>query len=204
MVDQNPAGEKCVHSIMRSSRRLNRMIEDILTVTKLERGSVTLQQAPLEAGALLARVLETYSPEMAQKNINFYASPAAGKIEFSGDGPLLERVVGTLVGNAVKFVPQGATISLACAETPDGVRFQVEDTGPGIPEDKREVIFDKYVQMEEHATFGFGLGLAMCRMAVELHKGRIWVESVVGAGSKFIFVIPKSAAAPAAGGEASR
>jgi signal transduction histidine kinase len=130
--------------------------------------------------------------------------PAAGKIEFSGDGPLLERVIGNLVGNSIKFVPQGGTISLGCAETSGGVRFQVEDTGPGIPEDKREVIFNKYVQMEEHASFGFGLGLAMCRMAVELHKGRIWVESVVGAGSKFIFVIPKNADIAAAGGESLR
>ena len=68
----------------------------------------------------------------------------------------------------------------------------VEENGPGIPEDKRKAIFEKYAQMEEHKSMGFGLGLAMCKMTVELHGGRIWVESEVGKGSKFIFTISKA------------
>ncbi len=68
--------------------------------------------------------------------------------------------------------------------------FYVEDTGPGIPDDRKKEIFEKYAQLDEHKYMGFGLGLAMCRMAVELHKGRIWVESERGKGSRFFFSVP--------------
>jgi len=82
-----------------------------------------------------------------------------------------------------------AEVSLFCSEAGGEVVFGVEDTGPGIPKDKHKEIFEKYTQLEEHKYMGFGLGLAMCKMAVELHRGRIWVESEEGKGSKFSFAI---------------
>ena len=100
------------------------------------------------------------------------------------------------MGNSLKFTPGGGTITLSAWETSEEVFFAVEDTGPGIPENKRLEIFEKYSQMEEHKSMGFGLGLAMCKMTVELHKGRIWVESEVGKGSKFIFTVSKTMANP--------
>ena len=101
------------------------------------------------------------------------------------------------MGNSLKFTPGGGSITLSTWEDKEKVFFAVEDTGPGIPENKRKEIFEKYSQMEEHKSMGFGLGLAMCKMTVELHKGDIWVESEVGKGSKFIFTVSKSMAAPA-------
>lgn len=189
-----PLAEKHLHTIVRSAKRLSGMVEDILNTGRLERGAMTLQVAPLDACALTARVHENLSPDAARKRIKLELRRPGEKLEFCADGALLERVITNLAGNSLKFTPEGGNIVIACGETAEDVSFSVEDTGPGIPEDKRGMIFEKYAQMEEHRSLGFGLGLAMCKMAVELHKGRIWVESEVGKGSKFIFKIPRGRA----------
>ncbi len=189
---QLPAGaEKHLQTIVRASKRLGGMVEDILNTNKLERGAMTLQAAAVDACALTARVHENLAPDAARKNISLTLERSAEKIELSADAALLERVITNLAANSLKFTPEGGRITLACGEAEGWVFFSVEDTGPGIPEDKRGMIFEKYSQMEEHRSLGFGLGLAMCKMAVELHKGRIWVESEVGKGSKFNFSIPR-------------
>jgi signal transduction histidine kinase len=193
ILPSGPVGEKHIETIIRAARRLNGMITDILNTTKMERGSMALETENIEAGALLTGVREFYAPEAARKDVSFTVRPAASKTEFNGDPALLERVVTNLVGNALKFTPAGGSVTLSCAASPGEVRFLVEDTGPGIPEDKIKIVFEKYAQMEEHSNMGFGLGLAMCRMALDLHKGKIWVESEVGKGSRFIFTIPAAA-----------
>lgn len=185
------AAQKPLQAIMRSAKRLGGMVEDILNSNKLERGAMKLSVSPVDACALTARVRENLSPDAARKRIKLELRQPGEKLELCADGALLERVITNLAGNSLKFTPADGSVTLCCAETPAGVTFSVEDTGPGIPEDKRGLIFEKYAQMEEHRSLGFGLGLAMCKMAVELHKGRIWVESEVGKGSKFIFTIPR-------------
>ena len=144
----------------------------------------------IDASALCGRVSEIHEPLAARKSIKFSVSPPPAAITFAGDMGLLERVITNLVGNSLKFTPAGGSVSISCRQVAEDVIFTVEDTGPGVPEAQRAEIFKKYSQMEEHKYMGFGLGLAMCKMAVELHKGRIWVESEVGKGSKFIFSIP--------------
>ena len=81
-------------------------------------------------------------------------------------------------------------MALSCRRAGGEVVFSVEDNGPGIPKGKHAEIFKKYAQLDEHKFMGFGLGLAMCKMAVELHKGRIWIESEEGKGSTFAFAVP--------------
>jgi signal transduction histidine kinase len=190
-VGKDPLTEsgKYLTAILRSSKRLNGMIEDILNTIKLERGEITLSPAPLDAAALCADLFEVYDPLAARKNITFRTEAPPG-LKFTGDQRLLERVMANLLGNAIKFTPAAGKLTLACARDGDGVRFLVEDTGPGIPADRHEEIFEKYTQMEEHKHLGFGLGLAMCKLAVELHKGRIWVESEPGKGSRFYVALP--------------
>ncbi len=192
-----PEIEKSLQIILRSARQLNGMIDDILNTIKLERGDMKLRSENVDAGALSARIFEIHEPLAARKGIKLLALMPAEKLEFPGDTVLLERVITNLLGNSLKFTPEGGAVTLSCRESDGEVHFAVEDTGPGVPEEKQKGIFEKYVQMEEHKFMGFGLGLAMCKMAVELHKGRIWVESEVGKGSKFIFTIPKKTAAPA-------
>ncbi|MDO8806194.1 MAG: ATP-binding protein [Elusimicrobiota bacterium] len=189
--------------VQRSARRLNGMIDDILNTIKLERGTMELKLENIDAGALAGRISEVHAPLTARKGIKFSVLMPPEKLEFPGDAVLLERVITNLLGNSIKFTPEGGSITLSCRESGGEMLFAVEDTGPGIPEGKRKEVFEKHFQLEEHKFMGFGLGLAMCKMAVEIHKGRIWVESEVGKGSKFIFTIPKTAL-PAAGAAAQQ
>ena len=182
--------DKCLSAILHSATRLNGMIEDILNTIKLEKGELKPAAVVIDAGELCLRVFEVHEPLAARKNIKLSVLPLSGKIGFSGDMGLFERVLSNLVGNSLKFTASGGSVSLSCMEAAGEVLFRVEDDGPGIPREKQNEIFEKYAQLEEHKYMGFGLGLAMCKMAVELHKGRIWVESEEGKGSKFSFTVP--------------
>lgn len=195
-IGPSPSTDKYLQSMLYSSRRLRGMIDDILNTTKLERGTMSLQLDTLDAEALITRIKENHEPVAGPKNIKLAVSAPASKIQFTADPILLERVITNLMGNSLKFTPAGGSITLMAWEDAQKVFFAVQDTGPGIPEAKRKEIFEKYSQMEEHKSQGFGLGLAMCQMTVQLHKGDIWVESEVGKGSKFIFTVSKTMAAP--------
>ncbi len=187
----SPGAQKCLQAIMRSSMRLNGMIEDILNTIKLEKGDMKLRMEDVDATALCARVFEVHEPFAARKNIVFTSLPPQEKVIFRGDPVLLERVLSNLVGNSLKFTPAGGVVQLSCRSSVAEAFFEVLDNGPGIPKEKQTEIFEKYSQLEEHKYMGFGLGLAMCRMAVELHGGRIWVDSVEGKGSRFTFTVPR-------------
>ncbi len=195
-IPPSPSTDKYLASMLYSSRRLRGMIDDILNTTKLERGTMTMSLDTVDAEAIITRVKENHEPVAGPKNIKLFVIPLPSKIMVTADPILLERVITNIIGNALKFTPGGGSITLSAWETPEEVFFSVADTGPGIPENKRAEIFEKYSQMEEHKSMGFGLGLAMCKMTVELHKGRIWVESEAGKGSKFIFTVSKSMAYP--------
>jgi len=122
--------------------------------------------------------------------------------EIFADRYILSRLLGNLMGNAIKFTPDGGEITVSAINSLplDGggkgggeIKIMVSDTGPGIPKQFHELVFDKYWQAKDDKTDarrGVGLGLAFCKMAVETHGGRIWVESEVGEGSKFVFTIP--------------
>lgn len=195
-IGPSPATDKYLQSMLYSSRRLRGMIDDILNTTKLERGTMTLQLDNVDAEALITRIKENHEPVAGPKNIKLAVSAPPSRIHLTADPILLERVITNLMGNSLKFTPGGGRIILSVWEDAEKVFFAVEDTGPGIPESKRREIFEKYGQLEEHKSQGFGLGLAMCQLTVQLHKGDIWVESEVGKGSKFIFTVSKTMAAP--------
>lgn len=189
-ISGEPDSEKWLQSILRSSVRLKGMIDDILNLIKLERREMRLDLSAVDAMDLCNRVREVHEPLAARKNITLTVSPPGKSVTFRADAALLERVITNLVGNSLKFTPGGGSINVSLSEGPGGAVFAVEDTGPGIPKENQKEIFEKYSQLEEHKYMGFGLGLAMCRMAVELHGGRIWVESEPGRGCRFLFSIP--------------
>lgn len=185
-----PDSEKCLAAIMRSSERLKGMVEDILNLIKLERGEMTLKPAGIDGGALCRRMLELHQPLAERRNIVLSALSPEGPSLFTGDLALLERVVANLLGNALKFTPSGGKVTLSCRACGGDVLFSVEDSGPGVPEEMREEIFRKHYQLEEHKHMGFGLGLAMCKLAVALHGGRISVMPGAEKGAVFAFNIP--------------
>lgn len=188
----NPRTDKYFKSMLYSSRRLRGMIDDILNTTKLEKGTLDLNIDEMNAEDFIKRLRENHGPVATPKKISIQNALPGGDFKFRGDPMLLERVVTNLVGNALKFTPAGGRITIGAESGTSEVYLWVEDTGPGVPDDKKHMIFEKYGQMDEHKSMGFGLGLSMCKMTVELHKGKIWVESEQGKGSKFIFTVDKS------------
>jgi signal transduction histidine kinase len=192
MIPPSDKTEKFISNMLFSSRRLRGMIDDILNITKLEKGTMMLQLDTISAEGILTGIRDNFEPISGPKNIKIIVAPPKQAINFNADPILIERVISNLIGNALKFTPSGGTITLSGDENEQEIFLWVQDTGPGVPEDKRKIIFEKYSQLEKHKQMGFGLGLAMCRMAVELHQGKIWVESEVGKGSTFIFTVSKS------------
>jgi signal transduction histidine kinase len=110
----------------------------------------------------------------------------------TGDPVRVRQVVDNLLVNALKFTPEGGTVALSARARDGGVEVTVRDTGPGIPEAERQKIFEKFYQIKGASIGGVGLGLAICKAIVELHGGRIWVDSEPGGGAAFHFTLPPS------------
>jgi signal transduction histidine kinase len=176
---------------------LLRMINDLLDINKMEAGSLQLEYSPLHLEVVVEEALQQVAPLAAEKQITVSTDLASDLPALAADGEKLQRTVVNLLANAIKFTPAGGTVILsACrSDSEPAVLFRVTDTGEGIPREAYERIFEKFGQVESrHAgrTMSTGLGLTFCKMVVEAHGGRIWVESELGQGSRFSFIIPLS------------
>ena len=175
------------------------LIDDLLELTQLEESRLTLQLTELEAGALLREVAEEWRVRVEHGAAEL-ALDKPPPLHFRADEHLIRRVFGNLLGNAVKHGGSNLRIQLSAAPEPQadgggtGVRFTVADNGVGIPEAYHDMIFHKFgsvgrVRSELRSS---GLGLTFCKLAVEAHGGRIWLQSGEGKGSAFHFVLPAS------------
>ncbi|MFL6291303.1 MAG: PAS domain S-box protein [Thermoanaerobaculia bacterium] len=190
--DLPPEARSAVEIAQRSILRLVSLVNDILDIERLEHGRLSLQLASHSLAALLARSVEEVSPIAREAGIALDVGHPQGALV--GDGDRLVQVIVNLLSNALKFSPRGSAVRLRAWETPDGVEVQVEDQGRGVPPSQREVIFDRFRQVEiadSAGQRGAGLGLAIARSIVEMHGGRIGVESEPGKGSTFWFRIPR-------------
>jgi signal transduction histidine kinase len=188
-----PAVEKMVAMAMRNVDRLALLIDDILSLEAMESGTVCLEIQDCPARDLLERALEDNRPLAERASIPLELRRAEGTVR--ADPHRIQQVLTNLVGNAVKFSPAGAPIVLAAipVEADREVRFEVRDHGRGIPADQVQHVFERFRQVDSSDTRekgGTGLGLAICRNLVRAHNGRIWVESVEGRGSTFLFTLP--------------
>jgi signal transduction histidine kinase len=176
-----------------ASKRLSELITNILDLAKLESGTMKANVQTTDAGVMLESVRALTQIQAEGKRISLVIEGGKG-VELSCDVTLVERVITNLTGNALRFTPAGGRITIAAkAEGASEIEFSVSDTGPGIPANARDLIFEKFKQLDRDATsrMGYGIGLSICRKVVELHQGRIWVESEVGKGSRFAFRIPR-------------
>ena len=175
-----------VHISHRSGQRLLGMVNALLDVSKMEAGEFTIHRQTVEIEPLLARVIQIARPLEDGESASIIAHCHQKTVE--ADPDLLERVLINLVGNALKFTPQGGQITLSASPAQAKTRFSVEDTGPGIAPEFQSKIFEKFGQVENRqqgAKFSTGLGLTFCKLAVEAHGGTIGVISEVGQGSEF-------------------
>ncbi|MCP9451207.1 MAG: HAMP domain-containing histidine kinase [Nitrospira sp.] len=188
--------EKQTHTLERVKHnidRLTRMINELLDLSKIEAGRLELQLAPINIADLVEDVIENYQAAARQKSltVRLLLSPPLPPVR--ADSDKLHRVLINLIHNAIKFTPEGGEIRIeVTARANDFVEVSVSDTGPGIPSNELDKIFDTFYRSQSAPVEarGAGLGLTIAKNLVELHGGVMWVESTVGKGSRFSFTIP--------------
>lgn len=186
----NEKQKKMLKTMEIASYQLLTLINNILDVAKIEAEKMPIELSKVNLSNLVERVLTIQEPLMKRKNLLLELS-VPKEIELNADPQLLERLITNLLGNALKFTPEKGKITISVEDSPEKVKVEVADTGPGIPEEYLEKIFDKFQQLQR-TKGGTGLGLTICKYIVEAHNGKIWVESKLGQGSKFSFFIPKT------------
>ncbi len=175
-----------------SAHKLLDLIGSLLDMQKLETGQIELQLQPLVPASLIEDALDTLRPLADASEVTLEASVDSDLPVARGDANYMHRVLINLVDNALKFAGSGGRIRVSAIRDGDFVRFSVADSGPGIPADYRERIFERYVQVPGRSgrRRGTGLGLTYCKRVVETHGGTIWVEESPEGGSNFIFTLP--------------
>ena len=212
--------QQCILRDMQTNRvRLQRFIDDFLTSSALESGKVNMRFEHADLNACLSEIYTLWMTRFKSKKIAFYF-PVHDKLEpFSFDYYKTQRVLSNLLENSFKFTPSGGSAWLNAepyfwerrnrqerwlfeerrwesTAAMNSVRITVSDTGVGIAPENQQEIFDEFVRLAqpEHESEGIGLGLAIARRLVQAHGGKIWVESELGSGSKFSFLLPRKLA----------
>ncbi len=190
--DTGPRGpQRHVRAIRNAADRMTSLIGEMLDVARFETGATTLHVTRWEAQPLLARTLELFAERAEQAQITLREEMPTAALEARGDRERVQQVLENLVSNAMKFTPTGGTIVARAIGGPAGVTFEVSDSGPGVAAADQARLFDRYYQGKADARRGsLGLGLHICKSLVEAHGGKIWVESVPGAGATFRFTLP--------------
>lgn len=172
------------------------LVTDFLDLSKLESGRVELARAATNVFELACTTVENYRPLAASKNITLSCEGDPMMPAIDADARRLDQVLTNLVTNALKFTPEGGKITVAITHEASAMRVSVKDTGVGIAGDEIPNLFQKYRQATSALTSehkGTGLGLLICKMIVEAHGGKIWVESDAGQGATFSFTLPMGA-----------
>ena len=170
---------------------LLRLIEDLLEVARLEETTLQIDRAPLAPAQFLRDMVDEWTLRFRQSGATATVDVAPGTPTIEADRPLLQRVVANLLQNAIAHSNKAVALRLSARPHDEGVLFTVADNGPGIPPEYHDVIFRKFERVRTPGqSHGSGLGLAFCKLAVEAHGGRIWVQSRAGEGAHFHFTIP--------------
>ena len=188
--------QKPAEAIVHAATRMNRIIDDLLDVTRLDAGHLAIERESVPAGAIVAELVEAQQPLVASRSLDLRLDLAESLPEVSVDKHRVYQVFANLVGNAMKFTTAGS-ITIGARARADEVLFWVADTGNGIGPDQVPHLFERFWQAQKATRSGAGLGLPIVKGIVEAHGGRVWVESRVGAGSTFFFTLPIATAARA-------
>jgi two-component system, sensor histidine kinase and response regulator len=196
-----------------SGKRLQQFIQDFLTYSALETGGLKMQFAAGNINDCLSEVCRMWSSRFQEKQLALYFLPNEKLPTFNFDSPKIERVISNLLENSFKFIPRGGTVWLHAEPymwerrtagvpasnerrrqnnlQPNAAKVSVSDTGPGIPAEFHQEVFDDFFRLPSNDTQeGMGLGLAIVRRLVQAMGGKVWLESDPGAGCKFSFLIP--------------
>jgi signal transduction histidine kinase len=190
--DVNAKQEEYLDDILASANHLLALINDVLDLSKIEAGQMELQLAPFALTDALERGLAMVRERALDDGVRVTLHTTGDLDVIAGDERRIRQVVFNLLSNAVKFTPAGGHVDVRATQVNGELRISVADTGPGIDAEDLGRIFEEFQQTEAGARHheGTGLGLALSKRFVEMHGGRIWCESEVGAGSTFAFTLP--------------
>jgi signal transduction histidine kinase len=181
---------KTAESIERCIDQANRLIEDLLDVTRIEKQGLHIERARVAPGELLADAAPLFTAAVSEASLELRTELPEALAPVLADRDRILQVFSNLLGNAVKFTPPGGRIRIGAERLDDEVRFSVADTGPGIAPMHLPRLFDRFWQERPTDRRGAGLGLYIAKGIVEAHGGRIWAESTPGRGTTFFFTLP--------------
>lgn len=186
--------DKFLHTIQRHTERLNSLLEDLLTLSRLESINPGLARESVALATLIGGILDDYRgrPASAQHRLNISLDPAVGAALI--DPLKITQVFENLLDNALKYTPAGSHIDLSARLREKEIELCVSDNGPGIPAEDLPHIFERFYRVDKGRSRekgGTGLGLSIVKHIVQLHGGRVWAESQPGQGSAFFFTLPR-------------
>lgn len=185
--------EQSISIAARASHRILSLVDALLDIARMESGLMFLELSQVDLRALFDQAIKDFLPQAAAMGVVLRSNLSPDLPPIQADPGKLIRVLANLLDNALKFTPTGGNVVLSVERgAPGQILIQIADTGPGIPAEFREKIFDRFSQVpgQPGRTRGSGLGLTFCRLAVEAHGGRIWVEPNPAGGSLFILTLP--------------
>lgn len=192
--DRSPAEyRESLSTILEESRRLTRLVEDLLNLARADAGHVRLETHDFYLNELLAECCRSVRTLAAARNLQLECC-ATPDFQYCGDEQLLRRLVLNLLDNAIRYTPPGGRISAKVESGPSGLRILVADTGIGIPPEKTSRVFERFYRTDEgraRSDGGFGLGLSIVRWIAEAHHGAVECASTPGAGSTFTVTLPQ-------------
>jgi two-component system phosphate regulon sensor histidine kinase PhoR len=190
----NPAAcEEFVGIIAEEAERLNRLITDLLSLSRIESREMKLQLETLELGAAIKRIADKIRPRFQKRELVLVVSMPGHPVLVRADHDRVEQVLTNLLENSLMYTPSGGRVDVGVQEERDQVLVSVKDTGIGIPPDDLPRIFERFYRVDRARSRklgGTGLGLAIIKHIVEAHGGRVWVQSELGRGSTFYFTLP--------------
>ena len=173
--------------------RLTRTLNDLLDLSRIEAGHVELRLTDVSLAEVIAEALDNLRPQAEEKSLVLETKPPSQLAPAQGDRDKILQILTNLIHNAIKFTPSSGRISISFVSLQDStIQVCVADTGCGIAAEEVPNVFDRFYRSDSGTTGarGAGLGLAITKSLVDLHRGRIWVESTVGSGTRFFFTLP--------------
>lgn len=184
---------ECASRINATSRRMAEMVQNLLDANRIERGEMQLTLAPTDLGPALNSVVETQRPHATAKQQTIHLEVPATPAMALVDPGVTVQVLENLVSNAVKYSPPGKNIHVRLKQSPESVRCEVQDEGPGLSAEDQKKLFGKFARLSAKPTGGehsTGLGLSIVKKMVEAMNGKVWCESEPGKGATFIVELP--------------
>lgn len=185
-----PRQREQLELIHRATGQMNRLIVDLLDVSRIDAGRLPVEREPVDVEPLVRDACSGQAHAAAAKRIELRYEVAADLPRIHADRDRILQVFGNLTSNALQFTPEGGTIGIRAERDGQAVRFSVWDTGSGIEEHDLPNVFDRFWQARPSRHGGVGLGLPISRGIVNAHGGEMWIESEVGRGSTFVFTLP--------------